>query len=78
MALLHQHGPVQVREHHPQVGVAKMDPDQRSCLGCQAKGHCPPTARARRLGAELDQHLGLDQVGHERRDGRGGQAGHPS
>ena len=78
MALLDQHGPVQGREHHPQVGVAKMDPDQRSSLGCQAEGHCRPTARARRLSAELDQHLGLDQVGHKRRDGRGEQAGRPS
>ena len=26
VALLHQHGPVQGREHHPQVGVPNMDP----------------------------------------------------
>jgi hypothetical protein len=38
VALLHQHGPVQGREHHPQVGVAKMDPDQRSCSGCRTEG----------------------------------------
>ena len=47
-ALLHQHGPVQGGEHHPQVGVANMDPDQRAYSGCQPEGRCrsPRPARA--------------------------------